>query len=124
MYYFQDEKKVRHFESYTLDAANVPESAGLVNDFNGYYAPIHILDAKTLEEVAVIDSDEYWIDPWSDLRLMGDGVFVTWQSRDEQIYIERLTTGRKKTTFGYLSFDKSHLTDEDTMVIKESYFGR
>ena len=124
MYYFQDEKNVRHYESYTLDAANVPEGVGLVNEFNGYYAPIHILDAKTLKEVAVIDSEEYWIDPTSDLRLAGDGVFVTWQSRDEQVYVERLTTGRKKITFGYISFAKPNLTDEDTRVIQESYFGR
>ena len=118
--YYHDSNGVRHFEKYTSDDPNVPEGASLVTEFNEYYAPIHILDADTLQEVAVIESQDYWIDPMFNLRLMGDGVFVTWQERAPEQYLYKMTDAAasyiRKYFFGYLYFNKSYLTDADTIV--------
>ena len=119
---YHDERGVRQYQTYPLETVDVPQNADLVIDFEEYYAPIHVLDAKTLEEVAVIASEGYYIQPQSDLELVNDGIFVTWKYLDPQMYLRRLTGGSDEVqkTFGYLYFDKHDLTYEDTVVFRLS----
>ena len=122
--YYADEKGARHFLKYSLDDPDVPQSAHLVNEFNEYYVPIHILDVATLQEVTVIESEQYWVDPMYDLRLVGDGVFVTWQERDPLTYLNKMTNGyTPKRIFGYLYFNKPLLDETDLVTFDLSMSG-
>ncbi|MBR0443178.1 MAG: hypothetical protein IIX15_02440, partial [Clostridia bacterium] len=85
-----NDRGVRQYQTYPLDAPNVPHNANLVIDFEQRNAPIHVLDAETLEEVAVIYSEGYYIESTLDLRFVNDGAFVTWRYLDPQMYLTRL----------------------------------
>ena len=122
--YYTDEKGARKSLSYSVDDPDVPQSARLFHSFRQYYVPIHILDAETLQEITVIESEEYWIEPLFNLHFANDGVFVTWEQRDTEadfLKDENANLNRVRV-FGYLHFNKPNLPYEDTVVFDVSYY--
>ena len=112
---YYDERGMKQYGSYFADDPDAPEKGVLRNQFSEYYVPIHVLDAETLQEVAVIDSEQYWIDA-SDFKLVGDGVFVKWQGRAPEEYLTQNSAVVRIKGSGYLYFDQPYLTDEDMIV--------
>jgi len=106
--------------AYMLDDPNVCEGIGLINEFTEYHVPIHVLDATTLEEVAVIESEQYWI---SELHVMGNGAFVVWEDRDIPKHYANLSGMYYQTTYGYLYFNKPKVSYEDTVILEENLYG-
>ena len=116
--YYYNKQGARQYQTYPLGTVDLPQNVSLIIEFEPKYAPIHVLDAETLEEVAVIYSEGYYIDLILDLKFVNDGAFVTWRYLDPQMYLTSMTGGSDEVqeTFGYLYFDKHDLTYEDTIV--------
>lgn len=118
----EDEYGMRRYDCYEIGAPDVPEDATLLNVFTKNHAAIHVLDVSTLQEITVIESDEYYLEPFQTcFQILGDGVSVGWQRRDPQAYMGMKTNWDK--TYGYLYFNKPYLTFEDTVDIDLSASG-
>lgn len=117
-----DERGIKKIAMYSADDPDAPEADAMRNVFSGSYVPVHVLDTATLQEVAVIESEQYWIDSVQS-KLMGDGMFVTWKGRAPEEYLTANSDIVRTKAFGYLYFNKPYLTFEDTVEFDLSESG-
>ncbi|MBQ7337383.1 MAG: hypothetical protein IJW40_11725 [Clostridia bacterium] len=103
----------RTYGNYRIDDPNIPANAVLFNVFSENVGALHILDADTLEPIAVIDSEQYAIKPTFKLSTLG--IFVDFEGCEVEHYLSG--SGTTVIKAGYIPFAKGSLTDEDVVPI-------
>ncbi len=104
----------RKFGNYRIDDPSVPHNAILFNVFAEEMGALHILDADTLEPVAVIDAEQYEISPPG--TFSNSGVFIDFDGCEIEDFLE--DSGRVARKSGYIPFNKPFLTDEDIIPLQ------